>query len=376
MNADSANPANTAPPGAGSPLPAHARGRYRRLLMVVIPLLAAGAGVGLYLHGGRYVETENAYLKATKTPLSTEVSGPVREVWVRENDAVVAGQRLLRLDPEPFRMGAERARARRAATAIELTAMQAEYRETRARIALAQADYAFAERERKRQRDLVSKHFVSASKLDEVEHASAVARQQLAALEQQLQRVTATLGGDPARPIEEHPRYRAALAEEQRAELDLEHTVLHAPWAGRVTKVPDPGEYLNAGNIALVLVADRDLWVEANFNEGDLTHVRPGQPALVRVDTFPGVEWQAVVESLSPASGAEFAVLPPQNATGNWVKIVQRVPVRLHLSQRDGELALRAGLSAWVEIDTGHRRALLGLRWPETQQALVRHAAP
>lgn len=374
MNSKSTDPAHVTPPSTGSP--PRPGGRYRVLLMVVVPLLAAVAGVGFYLHGGRYVDTENAYLKATKTPLSAEVSGPVREVWVHENDAVVTGQPLLRLDPEPFRVAVERAGAQRSAIATELTALQAEYRETRARIGLAQADYAFAKRERQRQRDLVSKHFVAESKLDKVEHAAAVAQQQLAALEQQHQRVVATLGGDPMRPIEQHPRYRAALAEEQRAALDLEHTLLRAPWSGRITKVPDRGEYLSAGNVALVLVADRELWVEANFNEGDLTHVRSGQPAVVRVDTFPGIEWQAVVESLSPASGAEFAVLPPQNATGNWVKIVQRVPVRIRLSQRDGELPLRAGFSAWVEIDTGHRRSLFGLRWPEPKQALVGHTTP
>jgi len=165
---------------------------------------------------------------------------------------------------------------------------------------------------------------------------------------------------------------RAARAAVERAELDLEHTLIRAPMAGRVSKVPDPGEYLKAGNIALLLIADRNLWVEANFLESDLTHVLPGQPALVRIDTFPGVEWRAEVESLSPASGAEFAILPPQNATGNWVKIVQRVPVRVRLLGREEALPLRAGLSAWVEIDTGHRRQLLGLRWP-APQALTGH---
>jgi membrane fusion protein (multidrug efflux system) len=347
-------PVNPVPPGR----------RRRLVLLVLVPLVALVAGVLFWLYGGRYVETENAYLKATKTPLSAEVSGPVAEVLVRENAAVAAGQLLLRLDPAPFRVAVDRARAERDAVATELAALQAEYREIQARTALARADLDYALRQRRRLLDLAGKHFASEAQLDEVKHGVTTARQRIAALGQELERVTAALGGDASLPVDHHPRLRAARAAVARAELDLQHTQIRAPMAGRVSKVPDPGEYLKAGNVALLLVADRDLWVEANFIESDLTHVRAGQPAVVRVDTFPGVEWRAVVESLSPASGAEFAILPPQNATGNWVKIVQRVPVRVRLQEAEQDLPLRAGLSAWVEIDTGHRRELLGLRWP------------
>jgi len=346
--------------------------RRRAVLLVVIPLLALLAGTLLWLHGGRYVETENAYVKATKIPMSAEVSGPIAEVLVGENAAVAAGQPLLHLDPAPFGVAVDQARAHRDEVATELAALQAEYREIQARSALARADLDYALRQRQRQLDLAGKHFVSEAHLDEVKHAVTTARQRIAALDQELGRVTAALGGDVSRPIDQHPRLRAARAAVERAELDLEHTLIRAPMAGRVSKVPDPGEYLKAGNIALLLIADRNLWVEANFLESDLTHVLPGQPALVRIDTFPGVEWRAEVESLSPASGAEFAILPPQNATGNWVKIVQRVPVRVRLLGREEALPLRAGLSAWVEIDTGHRRQLLGLRWP-APQALTGH---
>ncbi len=340
------------------PPPARRRLLRRVVLLVVIPVLALVTGIAIYLHGGRYVETENAYLKATKTPLSSEVSAPVTAVLVRENETVKAGQVLLRLDDATFRVEVARAQARLDAVAAELAALQASYREIQARIVLARTDYDYALRERQRQLDLVQKHFVSESKLDEVRHAADAARQGIATLEQELGRVAASLAGEPGRPVTQHPSYLAAQAELQRAQIDLAHTVIQAPMAGLVTKVPDPGEYLTAGAIALVLVAESNLWVEANFNEGDLTYVRTGQPAKVRIDTFPGVEWAGEVESLSPASGAEFAILPPQNATGNWVKIVQRVPVRIRLTEIREYLPLRAGLSAWVKIDTGHQREL------------------
>ncbi|MFZ2209170.1 MAG: HlyD family secretion protein [Porticoccaceae bacterium] len=340
------------------PPPVRRRLLRRMVLLVVIPALALVTGMAIYLHGGRYVETENAYLKATKTPLSSEVSAPIAAVLVRENATVKAGQVLLRLDDATFRVAVARAQARLDAVATELAALQASYREIQARIVLARTDYDYALRERQRQLDLVQKHFVSESKLDEVRHAADAARQGIATLEQELSRVAASLAGEPGRPVTQHPGYLAARAELQRAQIDLAHTVIQAPMAGRVTKVPEPGEYLTAGAIALVLVAESNLWVEANFNEGDLTYVRAGQPAKVRIDTFPGVEWAGEVESLSPASGAEFAILPPQNATGNWVKIVQRVPVRIRLTEVREHLPLRAGLSAWVEIDTGHKREL------------------
>ena len=344
------------------PLPTPGRRVRRAVLLVVIPVVALVVGVAIYLHGGRYVETENAYLKATKTPLSSEVSAPIAAVLVRENETVKAGQVLLRLDDATFRVAVAHAQAQLDAVATELAALQASYREIQARIALARTDYDYALRERQRQLDLAQKHFVSESKLDEVRHTADAARQGIATLEQELSRVAASLAGEPGRPVTEHPSYLAAQAEFQRAQLDLDHTVIQAPMAGLVTKVPEPGAYLTTGAIALVLVAESNLWVEANFNEGDLTYVRMGQPVKVRIDTFPGVEWAGEVESLSPASGAEFAILPPQNATGNWVKIVQRVPVRIRLSEVREDLPLRAGLSAWVKIDTGHRRELPGKR--------------
>jgi multidrug resistance efflux pump len=199
------------------------------------------------------------------------------------------------------------------------------------------------------------------ARLDEARQASELAAQQITALEQDLKRIAASLGGAPDTPLEQHPSYRAAAAELAQAKLDLERTVVRAPLAGTVSKPPKPGQYVAAGATAMALVATGHVWVEANFTETDLTHVRPGQPVEVHVDTYPDAVWTGVVESLSPATGAEFAVIPPQNATGNWVKITQRLPLRIRLDERPGLPQLRAGLSATVDIDTGHRRKVLGL---------------
>ena len=169
------------------------------------------------------------------------------------------------------------------------------------------------------------------------------------------------LNGGIDTPIDSHPDYQAALAELDQAKLDLQHTEVRASLPGRASKLPEPGQYLKAGNTAMMLVANQNVWVEANFNETDLTYVRPGQSVQLRIDSYPGRQWRGIVDSLSPATGAEFAVIPAQNAIGNWVKIIQRVPVRIRLQPSESLPVLRAGLSSWARIDTGHHRHLFGL---------------
>lgn len=184
--------------------------------------------------------------------------------------------------------------------------------------------------------------------------------QQTETLEQDLKRIAETLGGRVDTPVESHPAYRAALAELEQAKLDLARTEVRASLPGTVSKPPKPGQYVSVGSTAMALVVTGNLWVEANFTETDLTYAHPGQPVVVHVDTYPDAVWKGAVDSLSPATGAEFSVIPAQNATGNWVKIAQRVPVRIKLDQVSGNPPLRAGLSAIVEIDTAHRRRILG----------------
>lgn len=332
----------------------------RWTLLVAVPLAAVVVGVVLWLLGGRFVETDNAFVKADKIPLSAEVPGAVVDVLVHENEAVRAGQALFRLDPVPFRVAVAKAEARLGQARTDLAAMKASYREKQAQIALARTRFEFARRERSRQADLAARNFISDSKLDDARRGAEIAGQEMHAQQQDLQRIAAALGGGIDVPIESHPMYRAALAELEQARLDLSRVEVRASIDGTVSHLPKPGQFVAAGATVAALVADARPWIEANFPEKDLTWVHPGQPVEVRIDTWPDRLWTGIVESLSPATGAEFSILPPQNASGNWVKVAQRVPVRVRLDASSDAPRLRAGLSATVRVDTGHRRTLLG----------------
>lgn len=333
----------------------------RLLLLVVVPVLVLLAASIVYLHGGRYVSTENAYIKAAKVPVSVQVSGLVREVLVAENQQVTAGQPLFRLDPAPFRVAIAKAEANLAQVRIDLAALQASYREKQAEIGLAQAKVSFARKDQRRQADLLAQNFISASQFDQFNQNTDLAAQETSVQEADLKRIAQTLGGSVDTPVEQQPAYRAALAELEQAKLELTWSEVRASLPGVVGKPPKPGQYVEAGSTAMPLVVSGNPWIEANFPETDLTYVRPGQPVSIHVDTYPDAVWHGEVDSLSPATGAEFSVIPAQNATGNWVKIVQRVPVKIRLTATEGLPPLRAGLSAEIEIDTGHRRHLPGL---------------
>ncbi|MCZ7560743.1 MAG: HlyD family secretion protein [Burkholderiaceae bacterium] len=354
-----------APPApASTPGPRDANRRRRTLrilLLVVVPSIAALVVAVVWLTGGRFVETDNAYVKADKVPVSAEVSGAVAGVMVQENQSVAAGQPLFRLDPAPFRVAVAKAQAKLAQARTDLAAMKASYREQQAQIALARTKLVFAEKEQQRQADLASRNFISASKLDDARQSRQLAADQVVADEQDLARIATALGGGPGVPVERHPAYLGALAELRQAELDLSRVEVRASLSGTVSRLPKPGQYVAAGATAAALVADEAPWIEANFPETDLTWVHPGQRAEVRIDTYPGRVWRGEVESLSPATGAEFSLIPAQNATGNWVKIAQRVPLRVRLDPQPDVPRLRAGLSAVVRVDTGHRRSLFGL---------------
>lgn len=344
-----------------APQATQANRRTRTLLLIVVPAIALAIAAGVYLHGGRYVETDNAYVKADKIPVSAEVSGTVREVLVSENEKVAAGQLLFRLDDAPFKVAVAKAEAKLAQVRTDLSALQASYYEKQAEIALAHTRLAFARHEQQRQADLIAKHYTSAATFDDARQSSDIAAQQITVLEQDLRRIAVTLGGSADTPVEHHPAYLAALAELDEAKLDLARTEVHASLAGIISKPPKPGQYTAAGATTMALVVTDKLWVEANFTETDLTYVRPGLPVEIKIDTYPNRIWHGTVESLSPATGAEFSLLPAQNATGNWIKITQRVPVRIALDDSGNQPELRSGLSAIAEVDTGHRRQLLGI---------------
>lgn len=358
--------ADAAAPGAPAADPAQLRPRASRrralrwTLLVVVPVVAAILGTAAWLLGGRFVETDNAFVKADKVPVSAEVSGAVVEVLVIENESVRAGQPLFRLDPAPFRVAVAKAEARLGQVRTDLAAMKAGYREKEAQIELARTRLAFARREQARQGDLASRNFISASKLDDARQRTEIAERQMHAEEQDLKRIAVALGGGIDTPIDAHPSYRAALAELEQARLDLSRAEVRASIDGTASHLPKPGQFVAAGATVAALVADARPWIEANFPEKDLTFVHAGQPVEVRIDTWPDRVWTGVVQSLSPATGAEFSILPPQNASGNWVKIAQRVPLRVRLDPPADAPRLRAGLSATVRVDTGHRRTLFG----------------
>jgi len=332
----------------------------RKLLLLSAPIATVVIGLALYWHGGRFVETDNAYIKAQKVPVSPTISGIVQEVLVNENQRVSGGQVLFRIDPAPFRIEVEKSAAKLAQVRTDLISLKAAYHAKQSEVSLARSNYAFARKELQRQIGLAEKNFISAAKLDDARHAADVASQQVAILEQDLLRLGETLGGDPEANIELHPSYREALAELEQAKLNLTNTEVRASIAGTVSKSPKAGQFLTTGNTAMLLVAE-EVWIEANFTEADLTYVHPGQAVSIHVDSYPDAELKGSVESLAPATGSEFSVIPAQNATGNWVKIAQRLTVRIKLEPVAALPELRAGMSSWVEIDTGHRRRLLGI---------------
>ena len=345
---------------AGSAKPRLRRTLIRVLLLVVVPVAAAAIAGYLYLAGGRYAGTDDAYTKAEMVQISADVSARVTAIDVRDNQHVNAGDVLFRLDDESFRIALGKAEAKLAQTRNDLAALRASYHQKQTELKSAQADMDYWSAELNRQQKLASQGFSPRSTLDQTRRSFDMARALVSGDQRAIDAIAAQLDGDPDLPVEEHASYKAALAERDQAALDLRHTVIVAPADGVVGQVANlqVGKYLNAGTAAFNLVRTGSIWVEANMKETDLTYVRPGQRATVTIDTYPGREWKGRVASLSPASGNELSVLPPQNASGNWVKIVQRIPVRIELDIGPKSPPLGAGMSAVVEIDTGHRRSL------------------
>jgi membrane fusion protein (multidrug efflux system) len=329
-------------------------------LFLLLPLILLAGGYW-YVTGGRVMSTDDAYVEADKVGVSTDVSGIVKEVDIIDNQRVEAGQVLYRLDALPFQLALRRAEAQVGIVRNDLNALKANYQDMQAQIKQAQYDIDYYDREFHRQQDLVSRSVVSQASFDTAHRNLQNAQQKLTSLNQQLAAIAANLNGDPNIPVEQHPRYLDALAQRDEAARQLDHTAVRAPFAGIVTNVPSiaAGKYLPASMTAFYLVAADHVWVVSNPKETELTYVRTGQPVTVSVDTYPGAEWHGTVESISPAAAQEFALLPAQNTSGNWVKVVQRIPVRVRLDTGDANLPLlRAGMSVVVDVDTGHARGL------------------
>ena len=328
-----------------------------RAIMWALPFAVLVGCLFLWLSGGRYISTDNAYVKGDRAMIATELSGLIVEVPVQENQRVSRGQLLFRLDDQPYRTTLAKIDSEIEIQRSEIRGLRAQWRTKREEIKSAQSQHTYAQAEFERQRDLAERKFSPTAKVEETRMGLDVARQRIAAAEEDLQRIEAQLAGDPKIRVDDHPKVKQMLATRDEALLNLRRATIESPLDGIVAKRPVPGSYATAGQPAIVVVAAEDLWVEANFKETELTRVRPGQPATIRVDTYPDMECHGTVLSIAQATGAEFAVLPPQNASGNWVKVVQRIPVRVAVKCKEGDPPLRTGMSAVVEIDTGHSRS-------------------
>jgi membrane fusion protein (multidrug efflux system) len=332
----------------------------KRGLYLLLPLVLI-IGAIWYVRGGKIMTTDDAYVNADKVGISTDVSGIVKSIEVVDNQQVAAGQVLYRLDPQPFQFALDRANAELGTVVNDLNALKANYSDIKAQLAQAQTDVDYYTTEYNRQLNLFKSHVTSQAAVDSAQRNLASAQQKFAASQHQLGGVAANLSGDPDRPIEQQPRYRDALAQRDEAQRELDHAVVKAPFAGIVTDVSSiaPGKYLQSSVTAFYLVATHDVWVDAQPKETELTWVRPGQAVTVTVDTYPNVSWRGTVQSISPAAAQEFSLLPAQNTSGNWVKVVQRVPMRVRVDTTNQQMPpLRAGMSAEVSVDTGHRRGL------------------
>jgi membrane fusion protein (multidrug efflux system) len=328
----------------------------RFVLLVAIPVGLVAAGLwGWYLMT-RYASTDDAYVQADITMVSPRASGNVLEVAVRENERVAAGQLLLELQSDDARIAVQRAQAELDNARTEVEALKANYTLQTAEMTLADEQARYAGIEMDRQKDLAEKNLASQSDLDKAAKDYDLMRGLALVVRQQRKQTRIRLAGNLDGPADDHPRVRAALAELERAQLELERSRLRAPRDGVVSHLPKVGDFLAAGAPALSIVSDSGVWIEANFKETDLERMHPGQPVRIGIDTYPGHEWRGRVESIAQATGAQFALLPPQNASGNWVKVVQRIPVRILIEEDPGAPLLRVGMSAGVRVDLGERR--------------------
>ncbi|TIS59281.1 HlyD family secretion protein [Mesorhizobium sp.] len=358
-----ATPVTVAPPEQPAPVPPKKRRVGRFLLMFALPVALIAGGSYVWVTGGRYQETDNANLQQAKVSIAADTAGRIVRVDIADNQLVKQGDLLFAIDPEPYRIALAQADAAVAGARLNVEQLRAAYSQAMAQEKSDSSEVEYAQSQYDRAADLAQKGINAKSALDEARNDLDKAKQQLAVAQQGIASAKAALGGNPDIETDKHPTVMTALAARDKAAYDLAQTTVRAPADGIVSQAASfkVGQYVGAGTPLFSLVETGDTWIDANFKETQLTNMKPGQKAEIVVDTYPGKTFEATVKAIGAGTGAEFSLLPAQNATGNWVKVTQRIPVRLQLTDPDGKMALRTGMSAAVTVDTGVSRGLPGI---------------
>lgn len=331
----------------------------RFVLLVGVPVLAALIGLHYYVKGGRFVDTENAYVKANIVAISADRDGRVTEVLVQDNELIKAGRVLFHLDSEPAILDVRKADAQLDVVRTEIEGYRADYLESLAQSEESKERVRFLEVQYKRQRLLREKKLGKREDFDAAAHDLQMSKRRVSLLQVHSQQALAKLTGDPDITVEQHPRYLEAIAIRDQVNVQLKRTTVVAQSSGVISNMKlQVGEYVEEGKPIFSLIESAPIWVEANLKETQLSNIVEGMTATIEVDAYPGIQWNAKVNRIAPATGAEFALLPPQNATGNWVKVVQRIPVHLKIEHKLDAPPLRAGMTAAVSIDTEVEREL------------------
>ncbi|MEO3388744.1 HlyD family secretion protein [Mesorhizobium sp. CAU 1741] len=352
------SPEPQASPAVDAP-PKRRRGR-RMVLMLLVPLLLAGGGAYVWATGGRYQETDNANLRQARVSVVADVSGRIVESNVADNAAVKAGDVLFVVDPEPYRIALAQADAALASSRLQVEQLRAALSQAQAKAKTATNDAAYFDEQLARQKDLAGKGVATQASLDAAQRDLLTAQDAQSSADQAVTSALAALGGDATIDTDAHPMVLAALAARDKAAYNLAQTTVTAPADGVVYQAASfqKGQFVSGGAPLFSLVETGDSWIDANFKETQLAHMQEGQTAEVWLDAFPDHAFEATIEAIGAGTGAEFSLLPAQNATGNWVKVTQRIPVRLRLEGDEEGARLRTGMSALVEVDTGHARGL------------------
>ncbi|TPN01350.1 HlyD family secretion protein [Mesorhizobium sp. B2-1-3A] len=354
-----AAPVAVAPPVVPVPAaPKKKRRMGRFFLMFALPAALIIGGGYVWVTGGRYQETENANLQQAKVSIASDTAGRIVQVAISDHQLVKQGDLLFAIDPEPYRIALAQADAAVAAARLNVEQLRAAYSQSMAQEKSASSEVDYAQSQYDRAADLAQKGINAKSSLDQARNDLDKAKQQVAVAQQGIVSAKAALGGNPDIETDKHPTVMSALAARDKAAYDLAQTTVKAPADGVISQASSfkVGQFVGSGTPLFSLVETGDTWIDANFKETQLTNMKPGQKAEIVVDTYPGKTFEATVKAIGAGTGAEFSLLPAQNATGNWVKVTQRIPVRLELTDPDAKMALRTGMSASVTVDTGVAR--------------------